>query len=60
MRNQYVSRPESHPMTAHPANDLFSHPETHRSHANPKPSDDEQRSYTNLFREPAPTPRRTA
>jgi hypothetical protein len=46
-------------MTARPENGLFSHPETHHSHTKPDPPDDEQRSYTDLFCEPTPTPPRT-
>lgn len=45
--------PASEPQTERPADELFSHPETHDSHAKPS-SADEQRSYADLFREPAP------
>ncbi|MBB5955908.1 hypothetical protein FHS29_002489 [Saccharothrix tamanrassetensis] len=33
-------------------NDLFSHPDTHRSEPADGHRDDRQRSYTDLFREP--------
>ncbi|MFD1150535.1 hypothetical protein [Saccharothrix hoggarensis] len=42
--------------TAQPANELFSHPDTHRTQAANGPRKDEQRSYTDLFREPADVP----
>jgi hypothetical protein len=44
-------------MTLHPANHLFSHPETHDAHATSSSPDPEQPSWTNLFQEPVPTQR---
>lgn len=46
-------------MSAQPTNGLFSHPDTHRPEATTGPGRDEQRSYTNLFREPADVPEST-
>jgi hypothetical protein len=46
-------------MTLNPANELFSHPETHDSHAKPGSPDPEQRSRKDLFQEPAPAPQST-
>lgn len=40
-------------MTLNPPNELFSHPETHETHAKPGSPDPEQRASTNLFQEPA-------
>jgi hypothetical protein len=46
-------------MTEDRTDELFSHPETHHSHAQPG-SPDGQRTYPNLFREPQqPAPRST-
>lgn len=39
--------------------ELFSHPESHESQAQPGSSDPEQRTWTNLFQEPAPAPEST-
>jgi hypothetical protein len=44
-------------MTLHPANQLFSHPETHDPLATSSSPDPEQPSWTNLFQEPVPTQR---
>ncbi len=44
-------------MTLHPANHLFSHPETHDPVATSSSPDPEQPSWTNLFQEPVPTQR---
>ncbi|RKT54398.1 hypothetical protein [Saccharothrix australiensis] len=38
---------------AQPAHGLFSHPESHETHTGPARPADEQRTYTDLFREPA-------
>ncbi|MBW4718580.1 hypothetical protein [Saccharothrix obliqua] len=43
-------------MTAQPAESLFSHPDTHRPTTRGVRPDEVQRSYTDLFREPADTP----
>ena len=42
---------------ANPANQLFSHPETHDPVATSSSSEPEQPSWTNLFQEPVPTQR---
>ncbi|MCP2200397.1 hypothetical protein LX90_004088 [Lentzea flava] len=49
-----------HPMTLHPVNDLFSHPETHDPVAASSSPGPEQPSWTNLFQEPVPAPRASA
>ena len=46
-----------HPVTLHPANELFSHPETHDPLATSSSPEPEQPSWTNLFQEPVPTQR---
>ncbi|MDX8050685.1 hypothetical protein SK571_14945 [Lentzea sp. BCCO 10_0798] len=44
-----------------PENGLFSHPDTnHQDTAAHSSPDEDQRSYTGLFREPADTPQNTA
>jgi len=48
----------STPSTERPANELFSHPETHQSHT-PSSSEQEQPASTNLFREPVSAPEST-
>ncbi|SEQ94077.1 hypothetical protein SAMN05216188_106294 [Lentzea xinjiangensis] len=44
-------------MTLHTPDQLFSHPETHSSHATPSALDADQPSWTNLFQEPVPAQR---
>jgi hypothetical protein len=43
-------------MTPNPENELFSHPESHESHAKAGTPDPQQRTSTNLFQEPASAP----
>lgn len=51
---------DTHAMSALPADGLFSHPDADRSATEPDSQPDEDsRSYTGLFREPADTPQDT-
>ncbi|HUQ61487.1 hypothetical protein [Lentzea sp.] len=44
-------------MNLHPADDLFSHPETHQTHVDAGSAQSGQPSWTNLFQEPLPSQR---
>ncbi len=72
MQTQHVSRDDTHdrgtddagvgtqPTTAFGADGLFSHPDTDHLDTKPgSPPDEYQRSYTNLFCEPAGSPQDT-